>query len=392
VNVALPAELRRWMVGLVRGDNAPMNAPSQPEPESARPRRPRRLEVEDYVAGVRSGDRAMLGRAITLIESTSALHEAQAQDVLERLLPHTGRARRVGITGVPGVGKSTFIEALGTHLCRQGRRVAVLAIDPTSTLSRGSILGDKTRMERLAGEPNAFIRPSPSGGSLGGVARRTRETMLLCEAAGFDVVLVETVGVGQSEVTLRSMVDFFLLLLLPGAGDDLQGIKRGIMEMADAVLVNKADGDNRLRAESARSEQALALHYLAAATPSWTTAVALCSGLTGEGIPEAWETVERFYRDLEPAGAIATRRRAQQLAWLEDLVREELVGRLHRHAAVRLMRPAVEQALLAGELTAVRAARALIEAYDKLPDRTDASPFSPKSPERPAPAGSGSST
>ncbi len=350
------------MAGLAQVWNAAMETMPPTDPS---PHRARRLGVEDYVEGVRRGDRALLGRAITLVESTSAQHEALAQDVLQRLLPHTGRARRVGITGVPGVGKSTFIESFGCHLCAKGHRVAVLAIDPTSARSRGSILGDKTRMERLSGEPNAFIRPSPSGGSLGGVARRTRETLLLCEAAGFDVVLVETVGVGQSEVTLRSMVDLFLLLLLPGAGDDLQGIKRGIMEMADVVLINKADGENRRRAESARSEQAMALHSMAPATPRWQTVVSLCSGLTGEGIPEFWSVVERFYAELEPAGVIQTVRREQLRQWLGDLVREELVARFQRHGGVRLMRPEVEKALLDGTLTAVRAARALLEAYDK---------------------------
>ncbi len=338
------------------------------EGSSAKPRPTGRPGVDDYVAGVLRGDRSMLGRAITLIESTSVAHEAMAQDVLQKLMPHTGRAKRVGITGVPGVGKSTFIEALGCFLCGRGLRVAVLAIDPTSALSRGSILGDKTRMERLSGEPNAFIRPSPSAGNLGGVARRTRETLLLCEAAGFDVVLVETVGVGQSEVTLRSMVDFFLLLLLPGAGDDLQGIKRGIMEMADAVLINKADGDNRQRAELARSEQSLALHHLAPATPAWRTEVALCSGLSGEGILEAWRTVERFYAELGPSGAIEGRRREQWIRWLDDLVREELVQRLHRHPAVRALRPELDRSLVAGEVTAVRAARLLLEAFEKQPE------------------------
>jgi LAO/AO transport system kinase len=319
--------------------------------------------VEDYVSGVLRGDRAVLGRAITLVESTSPRHETLGQEVLQRLLPHAGRARRVGITGAPGVGKSTFVEALGCHLCHHASRVAVLAVDPTSTLSRGSILGDKTRMKRLSVEPNAFIRPSPSGGSLGGVARRTRETMLLCEAAGFDVVLVETVGVGQSETTLRSLVDFFLLLLLPGAGDDLQGIKRGIMEMADGVLINKCDGENRRRAEAARAEQALAIHYLAAATPGWQPVVGLSSGLTGEGIPEFWATVERFYAELEPAGLIEARRREQRLHWFEDLVREEVVSRLNRHPEVQSLRPRIEEALLRGEITPARAARALIEAF-----------------------------
>ncbi|MBL9138586.1 MAG: methylmalonyl Co-A mutase-associated GTPase MeaB [Verrucomicrobiales bacterium] len=345
-----------------------MESPNQPQPRADATSRRGELAVEEYVEGVRAGNRAILGRAITLIESTSSRHEAKAQEMLQQLLPFTGGARRVGITGVPGVGKSTFIEALGLHLCHRGRRVAVLAIDPTSTLSRGSILGDKTRMERLSGEPAAFIRPSPSGGSLGGVARRTRESMLVCEAAGFDVVLVETVGVGQSEVALRSMVDYFLLLLLPGAGDDLQGIKRGIMEMADAVLVNKADGDNRARAELARGEQTMALHTMAPATPGWQVRVMLGSGLTGEGIDSLWASVEEFYAQLGPSGVLRSRRAAQSRQWLDDLVREELQRRLERHPGVRTLRPELERAVAAGEITAVRAARMVLEAFDKLPD------------------------
>src|SRR5581483_1363514 len=285
-------------------DGNDMNAANQDKSDGETPRRPRALTVEDYVSGVLAGDRTILSRAITLIESYSPLHEAQAQEVLQRLLPHTGNSRRIGITGVPGVGKSTFIEAFGCFLTGQGRKVAVLAIDPTSMRSGGSILGDKTRMEKLSCEPNAFIRPSPSGDTLGGVARRTRETMLLCEAAGFDTVLVESVGVGQTEVALRSMVDFFLLLLLPGAGDELQGMKKGIIEMADTVLINKADGENRPRAELARQEQDAALHYLQHATPDWKTEVRLCSAMNGEGIPELWEQIGEFYRELEPKGVI----------------------------------------------------------------------------------------
>lgn len=338
------------------------STPNGPETRPASRGRPG-PSIDELEAGVRRGDRALLGRAITLIESTSPRHEAQAQELLHRLLPFSGRARRVGITGVPGVGKSTFIDALGVHLCGKGLRLAVLAIDPTSTRSGGSILGDKTRMARLSAEPAAFIRPSPSGGTLGGVARRTRETMLLCEAAGFDVVLVETVGVGQSEVALRGMVDFFLLLLLAGAGDDLQGIKRGIMEMADAVLVHKADGDNRARAEAARGEQAMALHYLAPATPGWPPPVALASGLTGEGIPEIWDVVERFYAELEPRGTLAERRRDQARRWFDELVGEALLERFRRDPVVRRTRPMLEQAVAANATTPVRAARALIEAY-----------------------------
>ncbi len=324
-------------------------------------RRP--LTVEDYTTGVAAGDRGMLARAITLIESRSRLHAALAQEVLQRLLPRTGNARRVGITGVPGVGKSTFIETFGCHLIERGRRIAVLTIDPSSARTGGSILGDKTRMERLSREPNAFIRPSPSGDTLGGVARRTRETLLLCEAAGFDTILIESVGVGQTEIALRSMVDFFLLLLLPGAGDELQGIKKGIVEMADMVLINKADGDNRLRAEQARLEQDAALHYLQRATPGWQTSVRLASALTGEGIPDAWETIERFYTELEPKGVIRQRRQRQTLDWLADLVQDELKRRFYHDRRVTERLPAVREALLKDETTVARAAAELLDVF-----------------------------
>jgi len=354
-------------------------ATSSSQPAAAPPARKLRLTVDDYVAGVRRGDRAILARAITLLESTTPAHEAQAQEVLHRLLPFTGQAKRIGITGVPGAGKSTFIESFGCYLCQQGHRVAVLAIDPSSSRSRGSILGDKTRMEKLAGEPNAFIRPSPSGGTLGGVARRTREARMLCDAAGFDVVITETVGVGQSEFVLRSMVDFFLLILVAGTGDDLQGIKRGIMEMADHILINKADGDNRPRAEAARGEQAMALHYLSPATPTWKTEVALCSGLTGEGIPAVWQTVERFYTELNASGVISARRQRNRLHWMEELITNKLLRRFHRHHAQRTLRPQIEKALLAGEITAVRAAHQLLDAFDHQPGRQPLMP--PRSPE-----------
>jgi LAO/AO transport system kinase len=325
----------------------------------------RTLSVDDCVAGVLAGDRATLARAITLIESNSRLHQAKAQEVLERLLGHTGKAKRIGITGVPGVGKSTFIESFGCFLVEKGHKLGVLTIDPTSARSGGSILGDKTRMERLSRQPNAFIRPSPAGDSLGGVARRTRETMLLCEAAGFDIILVETIGVGQSEIALRSMVDFFVLLLLPGAGDELQGIKKGIIEMADMVLINKADGENRLRAEQARAEQGTALHYLQLATPEWKTEVGLCSGLTGEGIPQLWERIERFYRELEPKGVISGRRQQQSLDWLSDLVHDELRRQFYRDPAVKERLALVQRALLRGEITAVRAAKELLALYHR---------------------------
>ena len=326
------------------------------------------LSVDDYVAGVRAGDRTILARAITLVESDSRRHEAQAQEVLHRLLPFTGRAKRVGITGVPGVGKSTFIESLGCQLVERGQKLAVLTIDPTSSRSGGSILGDKTRMERLCQLPAAFIRPSPSGLSLGGVARRTRETMLLCEAAGFDTILVETVGVGQTEIALRSMVDFFLLLLLPGAGDELQGIKKGIVEMADLVAINKADGENRLRAELARQDQAAALHYLAAGhaasgPPRWSSAPAS----PARASRKSGSASKNFTRRSTPKGVIARRRQEQSLAWLNDLIQDELKRRFYRDARVQARLPGVQQALLRGEITAVRAAETLLAAPQENP-------------------------
>jgi LAO/AO transport system kinase len=327
--------------------------------------------IDDFVAGVLAGDRAILSRAVTLIESQAPLHEKKAQKVLQKLLPHTGNAKRIGITGVPGVGKSTFIEAFGCYLIHQGHSVAVLTIDPTSKLSGGSILGDKTRMENLSREPRAFIRPSPAGDSMGGVARRTRETMLLCEAAGFDLVLVESVGVGQSEVALRSMVDFFLLLLLPGAGDELQGIKRGIIEMADDILVNKADGGDRQRAEQARLEQQAALSCLQPATPGWKTEAALCSARTGEGVPEVWQRIERFFRELEPKGVIAKRRQQQAVDWLTDLIRDELQRRFDQHPRVQARWPGLRESLLRGEITAVAAARLLLADFDGSPENPD---------------------
>jgi LAO/AO transport system kinase len=324
----------------------------------------RPLTTDDFVNGLLSGDRSILARAITLVESNSPAHESQAQEILNRILPRTGHAKRIGITGVPGAGKSTFLDNFGCLLVERGHRPAILAIDPTSTRSGGSILGDKTRMERLCQLPQAFIRPSPSGTSAGGVARRTRETMLLCEAAGFDTILVESVGVGQSEITLRSMVDIFILLMLPGAGDELQGIKKGIVEISDLVLINKSDGDRRLAAELAKADQDAVLHYLQPATPGWKTHTALVSGLTGEGLPQVWETIERFYAELTPTGAIAARRRHQTLEWLDALVREELLRRFARDPRVSSFRPQIESDLLAGKTTAVLAARSLLQIHE----------------------------
>ncbi|MFY8267924.1 MAG: methylmalonyl Co-A mutase-associated GTPase MeaB [Terrimicrobiaceae bacterium] len=332
-----------------------------------RPQGPPRFSTAEFAAGVLSGNRAMLARAITLVESNARAHEQQAQELLNSLLPHTGKAKRIGVTGVPGVGKSTFIDAFGCYLVETAHTLAVLTIDPTSARSGGSILGDKTRMDRLCQLPGAFIRPSPSGEGFGGVARRTRETMLLCEAAGFDTIVVETVGAGQSEITLRSMVDVFVLLLLPGAGDELQGIKKGIVEMADLILINKAEGENRLRAELARTHQDAVLHYLQPATPGWRTPTLLVSGLTGLGIPDAWQFIEQFHASMEPCGAIAARRRQQTLEWLAALIHDELRCRFDDDPRVAAKMPELQKALLGGGMTAVSAARILLELHNTPP-------------------------
>ncbi len=330
--------------------------------------RRRQLSVDDHVQGVLRGDRSILARTITLVESNAPAHIEMAQEVLKQLLPHTGNSIRVGITGVPGVGKSTFIEALGVFLCHQGHRVAVLAVDPSSSVTRGSILGDKTRMEMLVREPNAFIRPSPTGGTLGGVTRKSRETMLVCEAAGFDVVLVETVGVGQSEITVRSMVDFFLLLMLSGAGDELQGIKKGVIELADALLINKADGDNKIRAQAARTEYNRALHYLAPATEGWRTRAYTCSAVSGEGIAEIWDVIKDFRQKTTESGVFQNRRRMQILDWVYTMVEEHLRTRFFNDPRVINIRPQIEQAVIEGKLPATVAAQELlhiVEQHDK---------------------------
>ncbi len=331
-------------------------------PPRAVPKR-RELSIDDYVAGVRAGDRALLGRAISLVESNARTHYELAQEVLSRLLPFTGGALRVGISGVPGVGKSTFIEALGKRLTARGHKVAVLAVDPTSERTHGSILGDKTRMVQLAQDLNAFIRPSPSGGSLGGVGRKTRESMLLCEAAGFDVVLVETVGVGQSETMVAEMVDFFLVLMLAGAGDELQGIKRGILELADMIAVNKADGDNAARAERARREYAGALALMRAHEGSWKVPVVKCSSLTGEGLDELWAHVERHHSESAADGQLAARRKQQLLRWMWQMVESELVRALREHPDIKRVLPELEDKVRAGALTATLAAQQILSAF-----------------------------
>ena len=311
---------------------------------------------------VRGGDRRALARAITLIESTRADHRAQADALLALLLPHTGKSIRLGITGVPGVGKSTFIERFGLQLIEGGHRVAVLAVDPSSKVSGGSILGDKTRMEELGRNPGAFIRPTPAGTTLGGVARRTREAILLVEAAGFDVVIVETVGVGQSETTVSEMVDMFVLLLLPSGGDELQGIKKGVVELADLVVVNKADGDMKAAATRAASEYRHALYLLRQPTTGWTVEVRTCSALTGVGIAELWQTVGRF-RDAVGDAGIARRRADQARAWLWNELGESLLQQLRADQAVRRRLPALEAAVTAGEITPGVAAAELLALF-----------------------------
>ncbi len=306
--------------------------------------------IDDLAERVLSGDRASLARAITLIESRRADHRAQAGALLQKLLPHTGRAIRVGVTGVPGVGKSTTIDTLGSNLTAAGRRVAVLAVDPSSSRTGGSILGDKTRMSRLAVDRSAFIRPSPSSGTLGGVAARTRETMLVCEAAGFDVVLVETVGIGQSETVVADMTDFFLVLMLPGAGDELQGIKKGVLELADMIAVNKSDGANRTRAEAAAAEYLAALHILAPSSSVWKPPVVLVSGLANEGLDDLWSRIEDHRLKTTKAGEFDARRRAQQVKWMWSMLEERLLSQLRTDVAVRKRLPALETAVAEGAL------------------------------------------
>lgn len=319
--------------------------------------------VEELVDGVLSGNRGQLARAITLVESNAEQHFHKAQGLLQKLLSHSGKSIRIGITGVPGAGKSTFIEAFGTFLCDLGLSVAVLAIDPSSSLSGGSILGDKTRMEKLSRNPRAFIRPSPTAGKLGGVHRKTREAMLICEAAGFNVILIETVGVGQSEVIIRDMVDFFMLLVLTGAGDELQGMKKGIMELADAVLVHKADGSNKMKAEQTRKEYSRILHFLQPATKGWASKAYTCSSITGEGIKEVWGVIKDFEEKGKSSGVFAERRKGQQRDWIYSLITDQLHYSFFHHPEVKLKLPQLENEVMAGKKTAASAVDILFNTF-----------------------------
>jgi len=318
-----------------------------------------------YVQGVLKGDRRLIAKTITMIESSLSSHQRLAHRIIDLLLPYAGKATRLGITGVPGAGKSTFIESLGIMLIKKGHRVAVLAVDPSSKRSGGSVLADKTRMEKLAVEERAFIRPSPSGGTLGGVARKTRETMILCEAAGFDVIVVETVGVGQSETAVASMVDFFLVLMIAGAGDELQGIKKGILELADAVAVNKADGNNVERAEFARKQYETALHFLAPSSPNWTPPVLTCSALEMTDIDVIWENVLKHQKIFTQTGELDAKRKKQAVDWMWSLVKEGLKERFYQHSEIDKILPETIKEVEQGTIASTIAASRLLNLLDR---------------------------
>jgi GTPase len=334
-------------------------ATSVPSPPPARASRAR-PSVDDLVAGVLSGDRAMLGRAITMIESRNRNHQRIAAEISLKLFPHSGNAYRIGITGVPGVGKSTFIEAFGCNLIKAGKKVAVLAVDPTSPLSGGSILGDKTRMANLSLQENAFIRPSPSGGTLGGVTRTTRQTIVVCEAAGFDVILVETVGAGQSEVAVSDMTDFFLVLMLPGAGDELQGIKKGVLEIADMIVVNKADADNEIRAKQAVVHYRNALHIMQPRSPNWTTPVQMCSAIKNIGLDAVWKKLEEYREKLVASGEFQEKRQEQRWKAVWSALQDRLMTDLKAHPAVVAELPRIRANLHDGQLTVTLAVEELL--------------------------------
>ena len=322
--------------------------------------------VKELVDGILAKNITALSRAITLVESTNSSHLAKANEVINACLPYANKSVRIGITGVPGVGKSTFIEAFGKHLTGLGKKVAVLAVDPSSTISHGSILGDKTRMEELVKDKNAFIRPSASGGTLGGVARKTRETITLCEAAGFDTIIIETVGVGQSETAVHSMVDFFLLLKISGAGDELQGIKRGIMEMADAIVINKADGDNIKRANLAKLEFNRALHLFPAKKSGWIPTTAACSAITHEGISDVWETIQKFLELTKGNNYFFEKRKEQNQYWMLETINEQLKTNFYNNPDIQKSLDTTKKAVQNDEISPFAAAQKLLEKYFKI--------------------------
>jgi LAO/AO transport system kinase len=326
-------------------------------------KRRKQPSVDEFLDGILSGNRTLLSQAITLTESSLPSHHELAQEIIEKCLPWSGRSFRVGITGVPGVGKSTFIESLGMLLIRNHRKLAVLAIDPSSERSKGSIMGDKTRMEQLSAEPGAFIRPSPSAGSLGGVARKTRENIILCEAAGFDTIFIETVGVGQSETAVHSMVDFFLLLMLAGAGDELQGIKRGIMEMADAIAITKADGENIARAERAKSEYSNALHLFPPSESGWIPRVMTCSAKTNTGIESVWDIVLEYMALMQHNGYFDKRRKEQSLYCMYESINQNLKDSFYHDKRIQKVLKIHEKKVLLGESTPFTPVKALLEQY-----------------------------
>jgi LAO/AO transport system kinase len=327
------------------------------------------LSVQQYVDGILNGDITILSQAVTLVESSKPEHQEIAQEIIVKCLPFSGNSVRIGITGVPGVGKSTFIEAMGKHITARGQKLAVLAIDPSSERTKGSILGDKTRMEDLSIDPNAYIRPSPSAGSLGGVARKTRETIVLCEAAGFNHIFIETVGVGQSETAVHSMVDFFLLLMLAGAGDELQGIKRGIMEMADAITINKADGNNIEKAGLARVQYMNALHLFPATESGWKPKVLTCSAYMKTGISEIWQTIDEYLGHVKNNGYFQHRRNEQSKFWMYETINEHLRNNFYQNEQIKSLMEESEKRVLKEEISSFVAAKKLLDLYDQIRKR-----------------------
>ena len=321
------------------------------------------LGVDDYIAGLLAGDRVILGRAISLVESQQAKDQLKAQQIIEKCLPYSGNSLRIGLTGTPGVGKSTFIDCFGQEILQAGHRLAVLAIDPSSQLTKGSILGDKTRMQQLSVHPKVFVRPSPAGASLGGVARKTRETVILCETAGFDAIVIETVGVGQSETAVHSMVDFFLLLLLPNAGDELQGIKRGVMEMADLIAINKADGDNITAAKLAKKQCRNGLHLFPPKPSDWVATAETCSALKGKGLDKIWQHIQAFERQTTINGYFQEHRKQQAKYWLEESINEQLKSLFMSHPSIQQQFKAIEQQVIEGKISPFRAAENLIALF-----------------------------